>query len=59
MHLNINGLQQKIDQLRCIAKNSNATIIGITKTQVNITVFDSDITVKGYNMFLNERNIMA
>ena len=43
--------------MRCIAKSSNITIIGIPKTKLNITVFDSDITVEGYNIVLNKRNL--
>ena len=33
IHLNINGLLPKIDELRYIAKNSNAAVIGISETK--------------------------
>ena len=34
IHLNINSLLSKIDEIRCIAKLTNATVIGLSKTKV-------------------------
>ena len=41
LHLNINSLQLKIDELRYIAKVSNAAVIGITESKL-----DTKITVR-------------
>ena len=37
IHLNINSLLPKIDELRNIAKRSNAAVIGLTKTKLDLT----------------------
>ena len=56
MRLNINSLLNKIDELRYIARSSNAAVIGITETKLDNTVYDSEVTVNGYNIFRNDRN---
>ena len=43
IHLNINSLPPKIDELRYIAKNSNAAVIGISETKLDNTVYDSEV----------------
>ena len=40
IHLNINSLLSKIDELRAIAKKSRATVIGITESKLDETVLD-------------------
>ena len=56
MHLNINGLLNKIDELCHIARSFNAAVIGITETKLDNTVYDSEVTVDGYNIVRNDRN---
>ena len=56
MHLNINGLLNKIDELHYIAWSSNAAVIGITETKLGYTVYDSEVTVDGYNIVRNDSN---
>ena len=56
MHLNINVRLNKIDELRYIARSSNAAVIGITETKLDNTVYDSEVTVDGYNIVRNARN---
>ena len=56
MHLNINGLLNKIDELRYIARSSNAAGIGITESKLGNTFYDSEVTVDGYNIFRDDRN---
>ena len=56
MDLNISGLLNKIDELRYIARSSNAAVIGITETKLDNTVYDSEVTVDGYNIVRNDRN---
>ena len=50
LHLNINSLLPKIDEVRLIAKNSNAAVIGITESKLDKTVFDSEVNVDGYEL---------
>ena len=47
MHLNINSLLNKIDELRYIASSSNAAVIGITETKLDDTVYDSEVAGDG------------
>ena len=54
MHLNINGLLNIIDELRYITRSSNAAVIGTTETKLDNTVYDSEVTVDGYNIFGND-----
>ena len=56
MHLNINSLLNKIDELCYIASSSNAAVIGIAETKIDNTVNDSKVAVDGYNIVRNERN---
>ena len=39
MDLNISGLLNKIDELRYIARSSNATVIGVTETKLDSTIY--------------------
>ena len=50
MDLNINNFLNKIDKLRYIASSSNTAVIGITETKLDNAVYDSEVTVDGYNM---------
>ena len=56
MHLNINGLLNKIDELCYIARSFNAAVIGIKETKLDNTVYDSEVTVNGCNIVRNDRN---
>ena len=55
MHLNINGLLNKTDELRYIVRSSNAAVIGITETNLDNTVYDFEVTVDAYNIARNDR----
>ena len=56
IHLNINSLLPKIDELRNIAKCSNAAVIGTAETKLDNTVYDSEVTIDGYSIVRNDRN---
>ena len=56
IHININSLLPKIDELRSIAKNSNAAVIGITESKVDESVQDSEINIEKYNIIRCDRN---
>ena len=49
LHLNIRSLLSKIDELRYIAIKSKATIICITETWLDETVWDPEISIPEYN----------
>ena len=56
MHLNINDLRNKIDELGYIARSSNTSVIGTTETKLDNTVYYFQVTVDGYNVVRNDRN---
>ena len=56
LHLNINSLLPKIDELRLIAKNSNAAVIGITESKLDKTVLDSEVNIDAYEQKRSDRN---
>ena len=56
IHLNINSLVPKIDELRYIAKNSSSAVIGISKSKLDNTVYDPEVAIDGYNIVRNDRN---
>ena len=47
IHLDINSLLSKIDELREIIKISNQTVIGITETKLDNSIIDSEISING------------
>ena len=49
IHLNINSLLPKIDELREIVKISNPTVIGITETKLDNSIGDSEIIPRDRN----------
>ena len=46
----------KIDELRLIAKNSNAAIIGISESKLDKTVLDNEVKIDGYELKRSDRN---
>ena len=56
LHLIVNSLLPKIDELRHIAKNSNAAVIGITESKLDKNVFDNEVNIDGYELKRSDRN---
>ena len=56
IHLNINSLLPKIDELRNIAKLSNAAVTGIGESKLHDSVLSSEIHIDNYNTFRCDRN---
>ena len=46
IHLNINSLLPKIDELRDIAKRTKAAVIGISESKLDSTVLDPEIYIE-------------
>ena len=49
IHLNINSLLSKIDELREIVKASNVTVLGITESKLDDSTNNCEIYIVGYN----------
>ena len=56
IHLNINSILSKIDELRVIAKKSRASVIGITESKLDKTVLDEEINIDCYELARSDRN---
>ena len=56
IHLNINSLLSKIDELREIARTTRATVIGITESKLDGSVLDGEINIDGYELVRSDRN---
>ena len=56
IHLNINSLLPKIDDLQYITKKSNAAVISISETKSDNTVYDSEVAIDVYNIARSDRN---
>ena len=56
LHLNVNIPLPKIDELRCIAKLSNAAVIGITESKLDDCILDSEIQIDNYQILRCDRN---
>ena len=50
LHININSLLSKKDEIRCIANKIKAAIIGITESKLDHSVPDSEVNFPGYGI---------
>ena len=56
IHLNINSLLPKIDELCYIAKSTNPALIGICKSKLDASVLDPEISINNYKILRCDRN---
>ena len=56
LHININSLLPKFDELKCIANKTKAAIIGITESKPDHTVPDLEVNLPGYDILQCDRN---
>ena len=56
IHININSLLPKIEELRSIALKSNVAIIGITESKLDDSVSNSEIDIDNYTLIRCDRN---
>ena len=50
IHININSLLSKIDEGRYVANIKNASIIGISETKLDETIWSNELEVDGYDL---------
>ena len=50
IHLNINNILPRIDEIRYIAKLTNATVIGLSETKLDNAVLSSQLEIEGYDL---------
>ena len=56
IHLNINSLLPKIEELRIIAKSTNAASIGISESKLDESVLEPEIQIDDYEILRCDRN---
>ena len=56
LHININSILPKIEELREIAKLSKAAVIGISESKLDETVLEGEIYIDGYKLIRADRN---
>ena len=56
IHLNINSLLPKIEELRIIAKSANAVIIGISESKLDESVLEPEIQIDNYKILRCDRS---
>ena len=56
IHINVNSLLPKIDEIRSIALNTNAALIGITESKLDESVMNSEINLDNYVLIRSDRN---
>ena len=57
IHLNINSLLPKIDEIRFVAECTKAAVIEITECTLDESIFQSKIEIDNYDLLLCDRNI--
>ena len=50
IHININSLLPKIDEVRYIVNITNASIIGISETKLDKSILSSELEIGGYDL---------
>ena len=56
IHLNINSLLPKIEELLFIAKSTNAAVIGICESKLDASVLEQEINIDNYKIVCCDRN---
>ena len=56
IHLNVNNLLPKIDEIRYIADRTKAAVIGITESTLDESIFRSEIQIDNYDLLQCDRN---
>ena len=56
IHLNINSILRKTDEIRYISKLTNATVIGLGETKLDNTVLSSGLEIEEYDLVRSDRS---
>ena len=50
LNMNVNSILPRTEEIRFIAKTSKATVIGISETKLDGTIFAAEIYIEGYSI---------
>ena len=56
IHLNINSILPKIDEIHYIAKPANATATGLGETKLDNAVLSSELEIERYDLVRSDRS---
>ena len=56
IHVNINSVLPKIEEIRYIARSVNLSIIGLSESKLDNSVNDNEISIPGYDILRKDRN---
>ena len=56
LHINVNSLLLKIDELRDIISRTKPAILGITESKLDSSVSDQEVNISGYSILRSDRN---
>ena len=56
MHINIDSLLPKIDEIQYIAKLREAAVIDISESKLDDSVISSEIQIENYDLIRSDRN---
>ena len=56
VHININSLLPKVDELQYIANQSEAAVIGISESKLDDSVLSSEILIENCDLICSNRN---
>ena len=56
VHVNARSILPKISELRLIAANSKAAVIGVSETWLDDSVNDSEVSIDNYNIYRKDRS---
>ena len=56
MHINVNSLLLKINELRDIVGHTKPAILGVTESKLDSSVSDQELNISGYSILKSDRN---
>ena len=56
LHINVNSLLSKIDELRDVAGPTKPAILWITESKLDSSVSDEEVNISGYSILRSDRN---
>ena len=56
LHINVNSLLSKIDELRDVVGHTKPAILGITESKLDSSVSDQEVDISGYSILRSDRN---
>ena len=55
IQMNVNSLQNKVEEVGSLIKESKAQVVFLTETKIDCTYPDSQFALSGYNIYRNDR----